>query len=353
MSAGLDAHPGRRAARLVATLGLCVGGVCLLAGAAVYLGAALDVLPATWAEMRLPAAAKDLILVAVAVLGTILVSVGAVFALLERIGVLTAVTVPRYGVEAFEPRHDLPTPESRRGDAAPTRSNPAQVPALAADHGAGPSGAGYAEPGAFPSRGAARDVRPDFRTGGVSRLAPPGAAPIGTGEPSETRAAGPGSEEAAGAQPEVQPPAPGTPLTEAAAPQLAVGEPPHAKAPQPGDLIAAWNDYRRDGDGHFSHRGLQGVLDRRGLEADVSHGDRVAGGGAVLLVETPSSTPNFYVLPSFNKSPRAVADWFDDNSGGALTGRTQQVTRVAQGRWVEPGSGIGRRFEVLERGEIA
>ena len=353
MPAGLAAHPGRRAARLVATLGLCIGGICLLAGAAVYLGAAPNVLPATWAEAGLPAAAKDLTLAAVAVLGTILVSVGAVFALLERTGVLAAVTVPRHGVEALEPRHDLLEPESRHGDAATARSNPAQVPTSAPDHRAGPRGAGYAESGAFPSRGAARDVRPDSRTGGVSRLDTPGPAPIGTGGPSETHAAGPGSEEAAGAEPEVQPPEPGGPVAEAAASQLMVEEPPPAKAPQPGDLIAAWEGYRRNGDGHFSRHGLQEVLDERGLEAEVSHGDRVGAGGAVLIVETPSSTPNFYVLPSFNKSPRAGADWFDDNSGGALTGQTQRVTRVAQGRWVEPGTGIGRRFEVLERGEIA
>ena len=119
MPAGLDRDPGRRAARLVATLGLCVGGICLLAGAAVYLGAAPNVLPATWAEAGLPAAAKDLTLAAVAVLGTILVSVGAVFALLERTGVLAAVTATCHGMDALEPRHDLPAPESRRGEAAP------------------------------------------------------------------------------------------------------------------------------------------------------------------------------------------------------------------------------------------
>ena len=132
-----------------------------------------------------------------------------------------------------------------------------------------------------------------------------------------------------------------------------VEEPPPAEAPRPGDLIAAWDDYRRDGDGHFSRRGLQGVLDQRGLTADVSDGDRVGAGGAVLIVETPSSTTHFYVLPSFNKSPRAVADWFDDSSGGALTGRTQRVARVAHGRWVEAGTEIGRRFELIERGEVA
>ena len=353
MSTGFDANPGRQAVRRVATFGLWVGGICLLANAAAYLAAALDVMPATWAETRLPAAAKDLTLAAVAVLGTILVSVGAVFALLERTGVLAAVTATCHGMDALEPRHDLPAPESRRGEAAPARGNPARVPALATDPGPVPSGAGDPEPGAFPSRGAARDDRPDSRTGGVSRLETPGAAPGGAREPSEARAAGLGSEESAGAEAKVQPPEPGAPATEAAAQQPVVGEPPTAEVLQPGDIIAAWDDYRRDGDGHFSRRGLQAVLDQRGLAAEVSAGDRVGAGGTVLIVETPHNTPNFYVLPSFNKSPRAVADWFDDSSGGALTGRTQRVARVAHGRWVEAGTEIGRRFELVERGEVA
>ena len=221
------------------------------------------------------------------------------------------------------------------------------------DQGAGPSGAGHTGPGAFPSRGAARNAHRDARTGDASHLGTRGAAPSVTGEPSDTRTAGLAPAGADGAELEVQPSKPGASATEAAAPQLVFGERPPVQAPQPGDLVAAWDDYRRDGDGHFSRRGFQAVLAHRGLAADVSVGDRVGAGGAVLIVETPSGAPNFYVMPSFNNSPRAVADWFDDDSGGALTGRTERVTRVAQGRWVEPGTGSGRRFDVLERGEIA
>ena len=353
MPAGLDKDPGRRAARRVATLGLSVGGICLLAGAAVYLGAELDMLPATWTEALRPAAAKDLTLAAVAVLGTILVSVGAVFALLEGTGVLAAVTGPRHVVHESGPRHDLPERESRRDAATPTPSDPAQVPAPKPDHRAGPSGAGDAEPGAIRFRGAAPDDRADSRTGGAPRLGTPGAPPIRSREPYQARAAQPGSEDAAQPETEVQPPEPRAPATETAAPPRVVEEPPPVEVPRPGDLIAAWDDYRRDGDGHFSRRGLQGVLDRRGFAADAGDGARIGAGGAVLIVEMPSSTPNFYVLPSFNKSPRAVAEWFEDSSGGALTGRTQRVTRLARGRWVEAGTEIGRRFEVLERGEVA
>ena len=132
-----------------------------------------------------------------------------------------------------------------------------------------------------------------------------------------------------------------------AVPPREVGPPPLEPA-GPGDLLDAWDEYRRNGDGHFSPRGLQAVLDQWGLDVDVDHGDLVGAGGAVLVVKTFGSR-TFCVLPSFNKSPRAVAYWFDDAGSGALTGRTQRVVRVAGGRWLESGTG---RFEVIQRGEV-
>ena len=309
MSAGHDMNATQRTARRVAALGLGVGSACLLGGALVYLAGTPDMPPAEWPEAGRWAAAKNLTLAAAAVMGAVLVSVGAVFALLGRTGVLTAVTVPRQGVQQPGLRHGQPEFESRRGE------------------------------------------RPDSPAGGAPDLDPTGAVPIRSGEPSQALAAESG--DVAEPEPEVQPPEPRALASGTAARTLAVEESPLAEVPQPRDLIAAWNDYRRDGDGHFSRRGLQGVLDKRGLAAEVNGGDRVGAGGAVLIVETPSSTPQFYVLPSFNKSPRAVADWFDDTGGGALTSRTQRVTRVAHGRWIEPRTGSERRFEVIERGEVA
>ena len=138
---------------------------------------------------------------------------------------------------------------------------------------------------------------------------------------------------------------------------MAGESPPAAKAPQPGDLITAWDNYRRDGDGHFSRRGLQSVLDQRGLAMRTSApATRSAPVGAVLIVETFAQlAANFYVLPSFNKSPRSVADWFDDqHQRGAYR---QDAERLVQGgprsmgRIRGPGS--RKRFEVIERGEIA
>ena len=348
MSAGPDANPGRRTARWIAPVGLFGGLVCLLAGAP----------PVMWAEV-------------LGTLGTILVSVGAVFALLDRIGVLAAVTVLRRDVEAPKPRHDLPAPELRSNNAASDCSDPAEVPAPT-DRGRRPMGAGAAAPDASPSRGAARAGPADRPTASAPGPGLSGAEPSHGGGPSRVRAAAPGSEEAAGTEPVrsaeplpagasrdaagpdpgVQSPEPRAPVDETAVPPLAVDEPPPQEPAGPGYLIDAWDEYRRNGDGHFSPRGLQEVLDHWGFDVDVGHGDLVGAGGAVLVVEI-FGTRRFYVLPSFNKSPRAVANWFDDHSGGALTGRTQHVARVAQGRWLEPGSGTGRRFEVFERGEVA
>ena len=116
---------------------------------------------------------------------------------------------------------------------------------------------------------------------------------------------------------------------------------------QPSGLIAAWDTYRRSGDGHFNDRGLQRVLDKRGIEAIVSGGDRIGVGSSALIVESSAQKGHFYVLPSFAKSPRAVSEWFDDSSGRSLTGRTERVINVAEGRWT------GNDFQVVRRGEVA
>ena len=473
MPAARDTHPGRRAARWVAPVGLCGGAVCLLAGSAFQLSvtpaappairaegtgatgtaalregmprlnqqpgrsiagqiessvdtptpeeierprvgrfgqAAGDVPPTTRGETRLRAAVNRLALPAVAVLGTMLMSIGAVFALLDRMGVLAAMTVRRHGMETPESRHDLPTPESRSSYASPARDDPAEVPAPR-DHAAGRVGAGEAAPAdpadarttpapdpalpdAEPIRGAElspatavpfasgrgvggetsrnAELPPDGTTapaeakqagGEVSRSVgprgtrgagpeePTGAESTRSNEPFPGRAAVPASTDAARPDAGMQSPEPHAPLDDAGAHSLPVDEPPPPEPPQPGDLIDAWDDYRRNGDGHFSPRGLQDVLHQWGLDMDVGHGKQVGADGAVLVVEFGAR--NFYVLPSFNKSPRAVANWFNDHSSGALTGRTQRLTRLARGRWLESGSETRRRFEVIEKGEIA
>lgn len=116
---------------------------------------------------------------------------------------------------------------------------------------------------------------------------------------------------------------------------------------QPADLIAAWDTYRRNGDGHFHSRGLQSILDDLGIEATVNTGDPVGLGRRALIVETPNRQGYFYVLPSFASSPREVANWFKDSSSGALTGQTERVISVAEGRHTASGA------EVIKQGVVA
>lgn len=111
--------------------------------------------------------------------------------------------------------------------------------------------------------------------------------------------------------------------------------PPPAQEPQADDLKRVWNTYRREGDGHFNAQGLQKQFHDLHFDATVSASNHVGARDCVLVVETRSRKPDFFVLPSFARSPRAVGKWFEDNSGGALTGRIEQVLVVAEGRRTE------------------
>lgn len=306
-------------------------------------------------ETELPAEVKNLAPAALAVLGTILVSLGLVF-VLERAGVLSAAASWRHDGEERGPHGVLPETEPQSGAAAPIGGGQAPVPVSSRVEGA--AGARAAPPvgsgphGVEPDdrsgpHGVEPDGRHDLLTGGAPGRGAPAATPDrGGGEAVSARTADASRETAD--ETESAFPAPAT------AAARGVEEPPPPEEPQPGDLLAAWDDYRRDGDGHFNRRGLQEVLDDLGLAATVSGGERIGARGAVLVVETLSGAPDFYVLPSFNKSPRAVADWFDDNGDGALTGRTQRLIRLARGRWMETEAGAGNgNFEVIGKGEVA
>lgn len=107
--------------------------------------------------------------------------------------------------------------------------------------------------------------------------------------------------------------------------------------PQASDLIRVWDTYRREGDGHFTERGLQQQLDDMDFQATVSADDRVGSGDCLLVVQIESQEPGFFVLPSFAKSPRAVRRWFADRSDGALNRTIHQVAEVAEGRWTPKG----------------
>ena len=143
-------------------------------------------------------------------------------------------------------------------------------------------------------------------------------------------------------------PKPGTRNERRQGPSVKVSPPADSPVePQASDLIQVWDTYRREGDGHFTKRGLQKQLDDMEFQATVSADDRVGSSDCLLVVQTESQGPGFFVLPSFAKSPRAVRRWFADRSDGALNRTIHQVAEVAEGRWTRKGS------EVANMGVVA
>lgn len=130
-------------------------------------------------------------------------------------------------------------------------------------------------------------------------------------------------------------------------------EPPSGKdnsAPCPDlgrELKVAWKRYRDGGDGHFNAKGLKAELASAGIDVDVRGLDGRAG-HAVLVVDDPwANDRSFFVVPDFNKSPKSAEHWFTDESSRRLGGRTDELRKLARGRWSENGP------EVVERGSVA
>ena len=113
------------------------------------------------------------------------------------------------------------------------------------------------------------------------------------------------------------------------------------------ELTAAWTRYRDEGDGHFNARGLSAELAAGSIAAAVRKlGDDA--GEAVLAIDDPrSSQRGFLVVPDFTRSPKSAERWFDDESGGRLGSRTNDIKKLARGRWTESGA------EVVTKGSVA
>ena len=123
---------------------------------------------------------------------------------------------------------------------------------------------------------------------------------------------------------------------------------PEPATPGPDDLIAVWQNYWRSGDGHFKASGFEDQLTASGFAARVIDGAEAGAGDHVLIVDPQCEDQHFYVLPSFVTSPRSVQQWFDNQSGGALTATTRRVITVAFGRWTDSGN-----FEVVKKGAVS
>ena len=105
--------------------------------------------------------------------------------------------------------------------------------------------------------------------------------------------------------------------------------------------------YRDEGDGHFNAQGLGAELAARSIVADVRQlGDDA--GEAVLAIDNPqSSDRSFLVVPDFTRSPKSAERWFEDESGGRLGSRTNEIKKLARGRWTESGP------KVVTKGSVA
>ena len=123
---------------------------------------------------------------------------------------------------------------------------------------------------------------------------------------------------------------------------------PEPALPTPGDVIRVWEEYWQKGDGHFRPDGFARQLDDSGFTARVVDGAAVDAGQHVLIVDPQSADGQVFVLPSFAAPPRAVRQWFDDRSDGALTATTRRVIAVAVGRTTETGA-----VEVVRKGAVS
>ena len=112
-------------------------------------------------------------------------------------------------------------------------------------------------------------------------------------------------------------------------------------------LKAACKHYLDQGDGHFNAKGLKAKLAVAGIDVEVRGLDDGTG-KAVLVIDDPQAGDgSFFVVPDFTRSPSDAQHWFDDESSGRLGRRTNELKRLARGKWSENGT------EVVERGSVA
>ncbi|MDE2973580.1 MAG: hypothetical protein OXU64_02490 [Gemmatimonadota bacterium] len=125
------------------------------------------------------------------------------------------------------------------------------------------------------------------------------------------------------------------------------GEEPTPRPDFGKELMEAWKRYRDDGDGHFNAEGFKAALANTGIDADVRGLDGQPGQAVLMICDPWANDRSFFVVPDFSKSPRSAERWFEDESGGALGGRTEELRKLGRGRWSESGP------EMVEKGSVA
>ena len=107
----------------------------------------------------------------------------------------------------------------------------------------------------------------------------------------------------------------------------AVGPPPRPYEGAGFDrLIQVWEECRKDG--RFHHGIISRQLRQSGLDLEVRPGSELELGNAVIAVSSGDGG-ELYLLPSFNDSPEAVADWFHNQAPNARLARIDQLIRPA------------------------
>ncbi len=117
-----------------------------------------------------------------------------------------------------------------------------------------------------------------------------------------------------------------------------------ASSPVAERLVAVWQRYLDDGDGRFEPGGLGRQLEAAGLSGRVVKEPSL--GEHVLGVDLGDG--RIYLLPHFNSTPRAVADWFEARSPApSRLARIQRLCQVAVGHRVQ-----GGRVELCSKGAV-
>ncbi len=109
-------------------------------------------------------------------------------------------------------------------------------------------------------------------------------------------------------------------------------------------LIRIWEECRKDGRFHYGVVSRQ--LQQAELDFEVCPGSELDFGDAVIAVSS-RARGELYLLPSFNESPEAVADWFHNQAPNARLARIDQLIRPA----VMRRSGGG--YELKQKGVVA
>ncbi|HVT14655.1 MAG TPA: hypothetical protein VHQ90_00550 [Thermoanaerobaculia bacterium] len=111
----------------------------------------------------------------------------------------------------------------------------------------------------------------------------------------------------------------------------------------PEQLIEVWLSYFRKGDGHFNSEGLRRHLQAAGITAEVVVDEQL--GDSVLGVEFDDGL--VYLLPHFNRTPQAVAEWFHQTGSSSRLARIQRLVRAAVANRTP-----GGHFELQTKGAV-